>query len=252
MDSISLIRNQMRAFRILGMLPEKNSSFLYSLLGLTSFFVAGIGFITCQGISILYVQTTNDLIKELLLFSTTVIVTIKIVLFHLRRQHLLNILYIINLADKRIENHEDSNTMNNVYKFCRRITIIYSSFYIGSIGTLFFELIFLDKPERTWKSTALIPNDFIQQSNIFYSILVFQAIANTLNCFVSWTLETTSFSIISILCGHIEVFSLHLKQFGNIKNESTMHINRLKLLEYLNYYNLLNECVFYLKNKNYE
>lgn len=241
MDSTSLIINQLRAFRLLGMLSAKNSSYLYSLLGLASFFVAGIGFITCQGISILYVQSTNDLIKELLLFSTTVTVTIKIVLFHLRRQHLLNILDIIKAADNRIENHEDINTMNNIYMFCRRITIIYSSFYIGSIGTLFFELIFLDKPERTWKSTILIPNDFVQQSTIFYSILVFQAIANTLNCFVSWTLETTSFSIISILCGHIEVFSLHLKKFGNMKNESATHTKRFKLLDYLNYYNLLNE-----------
>lgn len=244
---MSVIHYQMRAFRLFGLLPAENLSFLYSLLGVLSFFIGGIGIVFCQILSILYVQSTDDLIKELLLFCTTSTVAMKIILIHLRRQHLLNILDIMKTTDKRVENYEDINKMKDVYAYCRRVTIFYSSIYIGAILTLCFEVIFLDKFECTWKSTALIPNDFVQQPTIYYSVLLFEAIANTLNCSISWALDTFSFLLISLLCGHIEVLSLHLKNIGNLEKRSARQKKRL--LDYLNHYNLLYEYVFRLRDR---
>lgn len=244
MDSTPVIINQMRTFQAFGMLPGKDSTYLYTLWGIITFFLAGIGLITCQALSFFYVHSTNDLINELLLFSTTSTIAIKIILFNSKRKPLMNMLDIVKAADERIESDEDINTMKYVHTYCRRITIFYLFCYIGSLPPLFFQLIFLDRTERTWKSTALIPYEFAQQPQVFYSVLIFQAIGNTFNCIIACTLDTFNFLIISLLCGHIEVFSLHLKQIGNSKKQS----NRLQLLQHMRHYNLLTECVFCLKN----
>lgn len=241
MDSTTVITNHMRTFRIFGMLPTMSSSYLYKLWGLITSFAAGIGLVTCQSLSILHVESTNDLINELLLLCTTSTVGIKIALFNSHRQHLLNILDIMKTADERIESVEDIGIMKNVSTSCRRINLIFLTCYIGSLPPLFLQLIFLDKTERTWKSTALVPNDFAQLSEVYYSVLAFQAIGNCFNCILALALDTFNFLLITILCGHIEVLSLHLKKIGKPNKRSASQKNRLKLLDYLNHYTLLTE-----------
>ncbi|XP_055326595.1 odorant receptor 33c-like, partial [Sitodiplosis mosellana] len=120
--------------------------------------------------------------------------------------------------------------------------------YIGSLPPLFLELIFLDKTECTWKSTALVPYDFAQQPIVYYSILVVQAIGNCLNCIIACTSDTFGFLLISLLCGHIEVLSLHLKKIGNFERRSANDSNRLRLLEQLNHHGLLTDYATELNN----
>lgn len=240
-----MISRQIRVFRLLGMLPGKNSNCLYSLWGSIVFFLAGIGLITCQAISILYVQSTNDLVKELLLFCTTSTIAIKIVLFYSHRQHLFKILDIMKTADKQIDNLEDVNAMKNVHAYCRLVMIAFLFCYLGSLPPLFLEHVFLDKTECTWKSTALVPYGFAQQPIVYHSILVAEAIGNSLNCIIACTLDSFGFLLISLLCGHIEVLSLHLKKIGHFEGRSKNHSSQL--LKHMNHYNLLDEYVFHLK-----
>lgn len=235
----------MRAIRAFGMLPTENSSYWFKLWGIISLFLAGIGLCASQSLSIPYVHSTNDLVKEFFLLYTTSTVAIKIFLFNLHRQHLYKIFDIMKTLDKRTENEKEFNIMRKVYAYCRRVTNIFMCSYGGTIPSLFLELVFLDRTKRTWKSTALVPNDFAQKPPIYYSILAIESIGNSINCILACAIESFAFILISLLCGYIEVFSLKLQQIGNSKRQSRNHNKRRQLLEYLNHYNLLIEYVFY-------
>lgn len=246
MDSTAVITKQIRAFRLFGMLPAKSPSYLYSLWGVIVFFLAGIGLVSIQSLSVFYVQSTNELVEELLLLCTTAHIAIKIILFNSHRQHLFEILDILKTADKEVENQDDINTMKSVYAYCHGVTILFVYGYIGCLPALLLQLIFLDRTQCTWKSTALVPYDFAQKPEIYYSLLAFQAIGNTLNCVTAWALDTFCFVIISLLCGHIEVLSLHLKKIGT-ERRSGNRSNQTQLLKHLKHYNLLTEYVFSMK-----
>lgn len=241
MDSTSVINKQLLSFRFFGLLPACDSSYFYHFWSLITFLMAGTGIVTCQLISIIYVPSTDDLVKELLLFCTTSTVAVKIILFHLKRRHFLNVLDILTKVDRRVETQNDVDIMLAPYANCLRISIIYSCVYIGAIVTLFFELIFLERSEHTWKSTAPIPSSWAQQPSIYYCVLIFEAICNSTNCAISWTLDTCSLKLANLLCGHIEVLSLHLKEIGREKKTSME--NSKRLLKYLDHYDLLAKLV---------
>ncbi|XP_031636934.1 uncharacterized protein LOC116349571 [Contarinia nasturtii] len=131
--------------------------------------------------------------------------------------------------------------MRTVYANCRRMTIIYTCMYTGAIMSLFSEVIFLERSDQTWKSTAPIPSNWAQQTHVYYGVLIFEAFSNSLNCAISWTLDTSSLKLVSLLCGHIEVLSLHLKQIGKSGKISKDNSNHVRLLAYLDHYKLLNK-----------
>lgn len=242
MDSSSVIKYQLRAFRTLGLLPSSVSNIWYKMWGWIIFGVAGLGLLSCQALSILYVQSINDLVKELLLFGTTCAAAMKIALFELRSRNMNNILEILQEMDQKADNHSDISTMNKVYKNCRRISAINACLYLGSLVILFVEL-FMEREERTWKSTALVPKDFAQQPNIYYSVLVFQIISNSLCCVICLAIDTNSLLIINFLCGHIAVLATRIKSLGTEKGRSKAKSNSLHLQELINHYGLLTECV---------
>lgn len=243
MESFSVIKYQFFAFNIFGMLPDRDSSRFYKFWALIVFAVGGIGLVLCQSVSVLYIQSTDDLVKELLLLVTTATAAMKIALFHLRRSHLMQILKILQDADDKVKNQVDNHTMQRVFKNSRRITAIYTIFYLGSLLSLFLEIPFLDKHVRTWKSTALVPNDIAQNSFVYYGILILEIIGNSLNCIICLAIDSCGLVLINLLCGHIEVLALQLKKLGTKQTKFNSYqqflSNRLQLKKCIDHYDLL-------------
>lgn len=241
MESSSMIKLQLQAFGLLGMLPNKDSSKLYKSWGIVVFLTGGIGFVLCEMISVFYVQSTDDLVKELLLLVTSTTVAIKLLLFHLNREHLISLLSILEKIDEKVGRLQENRIMANVYKNSRRITIVFFVLYMGSLSSLFLELPFLERNERTWKSTALVPNDFAQSN--FYNLLIFEIIANTFNCLICFAIDSNSLIIMNLLCGHIDVLALQIRQLGTQQGRSnaiSVHrFRRLQLKEFIDDYEML-------------
>lgn len=243
MESSLLLKFQLRLFQAMGMLRAKDSSCFITLWCIIVLLWSGIILVCCQFISVFYVETTNQLVEELILLCTTSSIAIKLALFQIRRKHSPNILNILEKLDKRIKSIDDVSTLQTALNYCRRASGVYFVLYIGSIVALVFQLIFLNRDERTWKSTALVPTEFAQQPSVYYSVLVIQAIGNILNCVAALTLDSYCFILIGFLSGHIDVLAINLLQIGTMKNELKHGSKLLHLMKHLKHYNLLIEYV---------
>lgn len=236
-----MLKHQLRIFRILGMLRAENATCFLTLWCIIILLWGGIILVCCQAISVFYVKTTNQLVEELLLLCTTSTIAVKLVLFQMKRKHLSNILNILEKLDHRIGDH--ISTIRISFNFCRRAAGIFFVTYFGSLTTLVFQLIFLSRYERGWKSTALVPNQFAQQPIVYYGILVIEAVGNFWNCISAFTLDTYDFILIGLLSGHIDVLSLNLSKIGTAKNSLKRSSRLLHLMKHLEHYDLLVEYV---------
>lgn len=241
MDSSQAIKFQLYTFKYCGLLPSKDSSCFLVLWGIITLLWSGAILVSCQAISVYYVQTTNELVEELLLLWTTSTVAIKIAFFYIHGQQLNNMLNILRKLDEKIKYPEEIRAIQSVYKQCNRGTKIYFPSYQLSLVSLCLQLLFTERLERTWKSTAPIHNDFAQLPIVYYSVLVIEAIGNGLNCTLSLALDTYCFIVVNLLAGHIEVLSLRIRQFGTPKEEQEPGPKRLRLLKYLEHFNMLVE-----------
>lgn len=246
MDSSKVIHIQLRILTSFGILPGDDSTCAKKLWGLTIFLWSGLLLVCCQAISVFYVESADQIAKELVLLSTTSTVAIKLALFYLSREHLPNILNILRQLDDRVQGRNSIRTMNAMYERCRLATTIYTSYFVSLVSIL-VELFFLDRSECTWKSTALVPTDFAQQPSIYFSVLIIEGIGNALNCTLAFALDTYCFILISLLAGHIEALSFQLCRFGSPEEDEAEVVEsrprKLRLLKYLQHFDLIDAYV---------
>lgn len=241
MDSSAVIHFQIESFRFFGLLPKEDSLFVLKLWGWIVWGWSGFILVCCQAISVFYVKTTNEMVEELLLLCCTTTIGIKLAFFYLNRKSVPNILNILIKLNVRVYNEGSVRTVETVHTRCRQVSRIYYVLYIGSLVVLAIQLIFLDRSERTWKSTALVPTEFAQQPSVYYGVLIAETIGNALNCILAATIDTYCFLLISLLAGHIEAFSLQLSEYGISKAVKESNPKKLRLLKYLEHFNLLDE-----------
>lgn len=226
---------------MLGMLTTPNSSCFLKLWGVIAFIWCGIILVCCQSISVVFAINTNQLVEELLFLFTTSTIAMKLAFFQLRRQHSSNMLDILRKIDNRVKNHDDILTIRNTYRRCRRTTTTFYSMYLSSFTSLAIQLMFLDRLERTWKSTILVPSEFAQQPTVYYSVLILQIGGNFLNVISAASLDTYCFALLGLLSGHIEVLSSNVSKISNSKMEMKNISKPGHLMEILDHYNLLIE-----------
>lgn len=249
MDSSKVLHLQIVLFNFFGMLPKEGSSCILYLYTWIILLWSGLILVCCQAISVFYVETTNELVGELLLLCSTSSIGIKLLIFYWNRKNLPNILDILFNLDNRVNCNTNSvDKMESVQKRYHQITRIYYALYLGSLASLVFQLFYMNRTERTWKSTALVPTELAQQPSVYYALLLVEAIGNALNCILAVTLDTYCLQLIGLLAGHVEAFSLQLFQYGTKKEPIDSKSKKLRLLKYLEHFNLLDEYVVRITN----
>lgn len=243
MDFPVVIQFQVAIFRFFGMLPKKESLFVLKLWGWIVLLWSGFILVCCQAISIFYVETTNEIVEESILLCTTTSVGIKLALFYWNRKNLPKILCTLIKLNGRVYNEESIRTVEMVNTNCRRTSRIYFFSYLGSLVSVVLQLIFLDVNKRTWKSTGLVPSEFAQQPSVYYGVLIAEAIGNSFNCFLAATIDTYCFQLVSLLAGHIEALSVQLSEYGTDKEARESDPKKLRLLKFLEHFDLLDEYV---------
>lgn len=234
MDSSFVIKYQMKIFKIFGLRPSDPSNVLLFIWSFIVFVLAGLGLVISQGTSMLFASSLNDFIEQLLLFCTTSTVAIKILVFYFNQKGLTKALAMLRKADGNLKTHQDFDMMNDVYKICSRITIFYTCLYGGNILAIFCQLPFLAREELTWKSTSLLPYRFAMDPRVYYGVLISQAVGNSMNCAISWAIDTYGLLLTLLLSKHFEVLGLHFENCGSNAEE-------MRLIDCLKYYEKINE-----------
>lgn len=234
MDSLTVIRIQSEVFKYLGLMPSGPPKPIYNLWTLIVFLFAGVGLVITQGMSFLFTRSLNDFVEQLVLFCTTATGAVKYMVFFLNRKRLMKVFQIINEADKNVRTDQDIAMMKGVYKRCHQITFIYLVVYLGALFSIFSELPFIAKENLTWKSTTRLPYEFAHDPKVYYGILIFQMIGNSMNCILSCCIDTYGFLLSFVLSGHIEVLRSHFENFD-------VKLGKLRLINCLKYYELLDK-----------
>lgn len=234
MDSSTVIKYQMKIFKIFGLRPSDPSSVLLFIWSFIVFVLAGLGLVISQGTSMLFASSLNDFIEQLLLFCTTSTVTMKIYVFYFNQKSLTKVLVMLRKADGNLKTHQDFDMMNDVYKICSRITIFYTFVYCGTVSSMFCQLPFLAREELTWKSTSLLPYQFAKDPKLYYCVLISQAVGNSMNCAISWAIDTYGLLLTLLLSKHFEVLGLHIANVGS-------NLKEVQLIDCLKYYEKINE-----------
>lgn len=234
MDSSTVIKYQMKMFKIFGLRPSDPSSVLLFIWSFIVFVLAGLGLVISQGIAMLFASSLNDFIEQLLLFLTTSTVSLKMIVFYFNKKSLTKALLMLREADGNLKTHQDFDMMNDVHKICSRITIFYTCVYCGTISSMFCQLPFLAKEELTWKSTSLLPYQCAKDPRVYYGVLIFQAIGNSMNCAISWAIDTYGLLLTLLLSKHFEVLGSHFAHFDS-------NLGQVRLIDCLKYYEQINE-----------
>lgn len=244
MDSTNVLKYQFRILRTLGIYTTSDSNRLLKLWGIIVFIWSGLILVCCQFISVIYAESSNGMIEEILFLLTTSSIPVKVFCFYIRIDNLSNILDILKMVDNQVENEDDILTMQKLYRRCRRITTTFYSFYLSTVMSLFVQLIFLEKEERTWKSTILVPFEFAQRSSVYHTVLFFQSIGNLLNCLLAVSTDTYCYTLLNLLNGHINILSTNISKIGDSNQEKRNSASKSGyLLKNLEQYNLLSMYV---------
>lgn len=234
MDSSTVIKYQMKIFKIFGLRPSDSSNIFLFIWSFIVFILAGLGLVISQGISMLFASSLNDFIEQLLLFCTTSTVALKIIVFYFNQKSLTKVLLILRESDKNIKTGQDFDMMNDVYKICSRITTFYTIVYCGTISSMFCQLPFLAREELTWKSTSLLPYQCAKDPKVYYGVLISQAVGNTINCSISWAIDTYGLLLTLLLSKHFEILGSHFENFDS-------NSEKVRLIDCLKYYEQINE-----------
>lgn len=234
MDSLTVITIQCKVFKYLGLMPSGPPKPLYNLWTLIVFLFAGVGLVMIQGMSFLFTRSLNDFVEQLVLFCTTSTGAVKYVVFFLNRKHLMKVFQIIQEADKNVKTDHDIALMKGVYRRCYQITLIYLVVYLGALFSIYSELPLIAKENLTWKSTTRLPYEFAHDPRIYYGVLIFQMIGNSMNCILSCCIDTYGFLLCFVLSVHIEVLRSHFENFDSKSG-------KLRLVNCLKYYKQLDK-----------
>lgn len=232
MNSLTVITIQSKVFKYLGLMQSAPPKPSYNLWTLIVFLFAGIGLVMTQGMSFLFTRSLNDFVEQLVLFCTTSTGAVKYVVFLMNRKRLMKVFQIIEEADKNLKSDQDIARMKGVYRRCRFVTFIYLVVYLGALVSIYSELPFMAKENLTWKSTTRLPYEFAHDPKIYYGVLIFQMIGNSMNCILSCCIDTYGFLLSFVLSGHIAVLCSH---FENLDSKS----GKLRLINCLKYYEQL-------------
>lgn len=234
MDSSTVIKYQIKIFKIFGLRTSDPSSVSLFIWSFIVFVLAGLGLVLSQGISMLYASSLNDFIEQLLLICTTSTVAMKMIVFYCNQKSLTNALKSLREVDGNLKTHQDVDMMNDVYKICSRITIFYGCMYCGNMLSLFCQLPFMAREALTWRSTTLLPYQWAKDPTVYYSVLISQAIGNSMNCVISWAIDTYGLVLTLLLSRHFEVLGSHFEHFDS-------HSHKSRLIDCLKYYEQINE-----------
>lgn len=232
MDSLTVITIQSKVFKYLGLMPSGTPKSLYNMWTLIVFLFAGIGLVMIQGMSFFFTRSLNDFVEQLVLFCTTSTGAVKYIVFLMNRKHLMKVFRIIKEADKNLKTDQDIAMMKGVYRRCYQITFIYLVVYLGALFSIYSELPFIAKENLTWKSTTRLPYAFAHDPKIYYGVLIFQMIGNSMNCILSCCIDTYGFLLSFVLSGHIANLCSHFENFDS-KSGKLRLINCLKYYEQL-------------------
>lgn len=214
MDSRLVLKWHIRVFKLCGLWPPEGGSILYSIWVVFFTLTVYIGFPISQLISVLWIDSVNAAVDNLIITSSVIMAVVKGLNVLAKKKTFVELLHLMKELDSTVTPAEHNRIFKRKFLVSDGLILLFCVSYIGSWTCIVIQVIMSDPEHRLWSSTYLYPSDFLHHSGIYLGGIIFQSISNFLVVIVDIVADTYGASLLHVLDGHIEILSEHLQALG--------------------------------------
>lgn len=241
MNSKDNIKYHILIFKILGLWPSENDSIGYKMWTYIYCILFCFGCPASHLICVFYVESMNAIVDNLVLTSSIIIASMKAINVLLQKRKFVQLSATLKQMDYEISDPISQEKIKKITKQSHMIFFVFLSIYWSAWTNVVMQVLSASPEERIWLSTYLIPNEFLNQPNIYLGVLIYQAVANFTLCTLDVPLDTYGAILLHTLAGHVDALGHRLQKLGNDKiNQLSSAANKRELVHICkNYVNLL-------------
>lgn len=230
MYSVDSLKYHILSFRVCGLWPNLNGGWLYDCWSALFLICVAFGFPLSQLVCVIFVDSVDGVVEQLLLTSTVAIASAKGFNIYIQKRRLAKLFGILNGMDDELA-IDSKSKYKEVFDPLKKIGTVLSFMFLGAYGTAWAILavqVILSTPEKRagWSSTYLYPSEYLHKPSIYVGGLFYQGASNLILCAVDAALDTMPVILLNILVGHIEMLKILLREIdtsGRFRQESTQH-----------------------------
>lgn len=230
MDSRLVLKWHLRVFQICGLWSAENGSILYSTWMIIFTTFVNIGFPLSQLICVLWVDSIEAVVNNLIIASSIFLAAIKGMNVLAKKKYFIQLLHLMKELDDGITTEEYAKIFKPKFMQSNQLLILFCANYVGSWIFVAIQVIISNPAERLWSSTYLYPNEYLHQSTIYIGGIIFQSVSNFFLVFVDVAVDTFPAILLHMLTGHIELLSKHLQVLGKDCSRAYEYQSQEKIL----------------------
>lgn len=221
-DTRPIFNYHIKIFKLFGLWPPKNPTNLNRWHTFLAFINFGYGFMLTLILTFAFLKSLNGIIDNLLIFSIVLLITIKGSVLYYRKPKILEIFGIFDELNEQIRTSGEAVFVNEIIRECRLLLKIIISCYLSAYTFLAVFNLIADIDNGFWPSTAFYPYEFAQLKWVYWSVFIYQGVADFVMCLTGTAVDTFGVFLSNILGSHLEVLRYKLRALGmnNSNNEN--------------------------------
>lgn len=220
MNSRNVLRWHMGVFKLFGLWAPQNFSILYTIWSIICASLFYIGDPISQLMAVFYVSSVNGAVDHLVMTSTIIMAAIKGLNVLVRRKKLAELFRLMEELDQTVTPDEHERVFKQKFLDSDRLFFLFCINYIGSWICVGFQTIMAEPERRLYSSTYFFPNEFLNQPNIYFGGMIYQAMSNVVLVLVDIAADTYGASLLHVLGGHIDILCESLQRLGEDCDET--------------------------------
>lgn len=169
-----LLRPQLFVFKKAGLWSSaKSSDFFHFLFG---FLIPVSGYIFIQLMSLLYVDSVQQKVANLVQSGALVVYSVKGLVFYYVRSELIKIPDLMSVLEEKIDKENRSKIIKRAYKLGCILFLSFTISYVSCWVSWVLQGIFAATDSPKWSSSQMYPPMISQNKNVFSFVLLFQAL----------------------------------------------------------------------------
>lgn len=224
MGSLEVFKWHIKIFKVCALWPPEGGSRLYSFYVFIYFLLVNTLFSFSQVICVLFVDSIDAVVDQLLLSCSEIMVSLKAYNFYFKYKPFVEMLRILEDLDKTITLDEHKQLFAPAKKRSNILVLFFLVNYGICWSFLVLQTVLAEPENRIWTSQMLIYP--IEYPIIYNSGLIYQSVASCLMIISDTALDTYGVSLIDVINAHIDGFKKQLSTLGHsvkksIENKTT-------------------------------
>lgn len=202
--------------RLIGLWPVKKDSIARKIMTSFIFIAVCIIFPATQFLNVFVATTVDELVGALFLSITHFTIGLRTFSFYVQQNNLRK-LFVIHAKMRRVCG-DKSGLFERTARFNRKSFKFFVYLYLADWSVMTMQVICMGE-STVWPSTRSLPYAFGQRPIVYWTVLMFQCLANFLLAILIGCLDPFVVALINMNCGHVEVLKQRLESLADSNQE---------------------------------